>query len=105
MERAELMAAVRFALAAAVAVFAVSVAVYTLVPWMAPLAAAAGALPLILLELGRLRATVARLDEVAADVAQAEPLVALTARLPTRRPLPPMRGCEVAISHCSWPRW
>lgn len=97
MERAELMAAVRFALAAAVAVFAVSVAVYTLVPWMAPLAAAAGAALVILLELGRLRATVARrLDEVAADVAQAEPLVALTARLPTRRPLPPMRGYAIA---------
>lgn len=97
MQRAELIAAVRFALAAAAAVFAVSLAVYALAPWMAPLAAAAGAVLVVLLELGRLRATLARrLDALAADVAQAEPLVALNARLPTRRPLPPMRGYAIA---------
>ena len=97
MQRAELIAAVRFALAAAAAVFAVSLAVYALAPWMAPLAAVGGAVLVILLELGRLRATLTRrIDEVAADVAQAEPLAALNARLPTRRPLPPMRGYAIA---------
>jgi predicted O-methyltransferase YrrM len=97
MQRAELLAAVRFALAAAVAVFAVSLAVHALAPWMAPLAAVAGAALVVLLELGRLRATLTRrIDEVAADVAQAEPLAALKARLPTRRPLPPMRGYAIA---------
>jgi predicted O-methyltransferase YrrM len=95
--RAETIAIVRFALAAAAAVFGVSLAVYALAPRMAPLAAAGAAVLVILVELGRVRAMLSRrMDELTAEVAQAEPLITLQARLPTRRPLPPMRGYAIA---------
>lgn len=38
----------------------------------------------------------ARADELARELAQVEPLIALSARLPARRPLPPMREFAIA---------
>jgi hypothetical protein len=66
--------------------------------WLAgALGLAIVAVAAVVFELGRIRATVVRrLDELAADIAQVEPVVALAARLATRRPLPPMRGFAIA---------
>src|SRR5262245_37820454 len=59
--------------------------------------AAAAAVMAIVFELTRVRATfLRRLDELEADIAQTQPLVALAHRLPTRRPLPMMRGFAIA---------
>jgi methyltransferase family protein len=62
-----------------------------------PLAVAVVAVAAIAFELSRIRTTLLRrLDELGADLAQVEPLVALERRLETRRPLPPMRGFAIA---------
>ena len=60
-------------------------------------AAVGAAVGAIAIEIGRTRgAILRRLDELEGDVAQTEALMALAARLPTRRPLPPMRGYAIA---------
>ncbi len=61
-----------------------------------PLVAAA-AVMIVVFEATRIRATLLRrLDELEADIAQTQPLVALAHRLPMRRPLPMMRGFAIA---------
>jgi hypothetical protein len=65
-------------------------------PLAAPVAIAAGA-AVLAFEVDRVRRTLLRrLDELEADLAQTQPLLDLARVLPTRRPLPPMRGYAIA---------
>ena len=68
-----------------------------LLPRYSELVAIGAAAAALAFELTRLAATLARrLDELEADVAQTQPLVTLGKILPTRRPLPPLRGYAIA---------
>jgi predicted O-methyltransferase YrrM len=97
MTRAQLFAALRLAIAGALAVLAVSLASSAAIPALGPVIGVSLAVLVVLFEVGRLRVSLhERLDAVAASVTQVEPLLALAARLPTRRPLPPMQGYAIA---------
>lgn len=65
-------------------------------PLAAPIAIAAGA-AVLAFELDRVRQTLLRrMTELEADLEQTQPLLELARILPTRRPLPPMRGYAIA---------
>ena len=68
-----------------------------LAPALAAPVGIAAAAAAIAFELSRVRATlVRRLDELDAEVAQVQPLIELARVLPTRLPLPAMRGFAIA---------
>ncbi len=76
---------------------AVGGAAYLLAPAAAPVITVAAATAALAFEVIRARATLTRaLDEIAADIGQTQPLMALARELPTRRPLPAMTGYAIA---------
>ncbi|CAN5907585.1 hypothetical protein BH11MYX3_BH11MYX3_26300 [soil metagenome] len=76
---------------------AVGGAAYLLAPAAAPVITIAAATAALAFELTRVGATLSRaLEEISADIAQTQPLMALARELPTRRPLPPMTGYAIA---------
>lgn len=79
------------------ATLAAGVAAHLIAPPLAgPVAIAAGA-AVLAFELDRVRRTLLRrMDELEADLAQTQPLLELQRILPTRRPLPPLRGYAIA---------
>jgi Methyltransferase domain len=89
--------AIRVMVRAGAATLAAGVAARLVLPGYATeLAVAAGA-AIVAFELTRVRDAIdRRLDELDADVAQMQPLVELARVLPTRKPLPPMRGYAIA---------
>ncbi|HEU4728856.1 MAG TPA: class I SAM-dependent methyltransferase [Kofleriaceae bacterium] len=82
---------------AGLATAAVAALAYLAAPGVAVLATLAAGVAITAFELSRVRASLdRRLDELSADVAQIEPLLALHGRLAARRPLPAMRGFAIA---------
>jgi len=89
--------ALKVALRAGAATLAAGAAAYAIAPRFAPAVAVAAGAAALSFELSRVNATLARrFDELAADIAQIQPLVQLDRLLPTRRPLPPMREYAIA---------
>jgi len=87
----------RVVLRAGAATLAVGVAGQLVMPRFATVLAIAAATAVTAFELTRVRAALERrLDELDADVAQTQPLVELARVLPTRHPLPAMRGYAIA---------
>jgi predicted O-methyltransferase YrrM len=90
-------AVLKLATASSIATLAVALIAHAIAPQIAPLVTVAFVAFLVIVELGRLRRFLERrLEEVEADVSQMEPLLALTSRLVTRHPLPPMTGYAIA---------
>jgi predicted O-methyltransferase YrrM len=95
--RSALLAVLKLATAAAFVTLALSLVALAIAPPVAPLVAVGVAVFIVVVELGRIRASLERrLDDVEGDVSQIEPLLALGSRLVTRQPLPPMRGYAIA---------
>jgi hypothetical protein len=95
--RSSLIAVLKLAMAASIAILALSLVAHAIVPWVAPLVAIAAVAFVLIAELGRVRASFERrIEEVQADVSQIEPLLSLTSRLVTRHPLPSMSGYAIA---------
>ena len=89
--------AIRVVLRAFAATLAVGVAAQLVVPRFAAVVAIAAAAAVAAFELTRVRTAIERrLDELDADIAQTQPLVELARVLPTRHPLPAMRGYALA---------
>lgn len=85
------------ALRAGGATLAIAGLAHLMAPAIAPLVTMAAGVGIAVFELSRVRATVMRrLDELAGDVAQTQPLLALPQQLPLRRPLPAMQGYAIA---------
>jgi predicted O-methyltransferase YrrM len=73
------------------------------VPRFASACAIACAAAAIAFELTRVRRALAeRLDDLEADLAQTQPLLELARALPTRRPLPALRGFAIAPDTALW---
>lgn len=82
---------------AAAATATVAAVSYLVAPSLAVLATIVAAVAVVVFELTRSRAAAnRRFDELAAELSQIEPLLALQARLTTRHPLPAMRGYAIA---------
>jgi predicted O-methyltransferase YrrM len=89
--------AIRVMVRAGAATLLIGVAAQLVVPRFATVIAIAAAVAVTAFELVNVRAAVERrLDELDADIAQTQPLVDLARVLPTRRPLPAMRGYAIA---------
>ena len=79
------------------AALAAGVAAQLVAPAFAPVIAIGAGTAVLAFELTRVAATLRRrLDELEADIAQTQPLVTLASLLPTRRPLPELRGYAIA---------
>ncbi len=84
-------------LRAGAATLLAGVAARLVVPRDAPVVAIAAAAAVVAFELARVRQALdRRFDELDADVAQTQSLLELARVLPTRRPLPAMRGYAIA---------
>ena len=82
---------------AAAATASVAAVSYLIAPGLAVLATIVAAVAVIVFELTRSRAAAnRRFDELDAELAQIQPLLELQTRLPTRHPLPAMRGYAIA---------
>jgi predicted O-methyltransferase YrrM len=89
--------AARVTLRAGIAVLAVASVSHVAAPSFAPLATIVAATAIVAFELSRVRADLdRRLEELDADIAQTQPLLELHGLLPTRRPLPQLRGYAIA---------
>ncbi|HEY3805136.1 MAG TPA: class I SAM-dependent methyltransferase [Kofleriaceae bacterium] len=89
--------AIRVMVRAGAATVAAGVAARLVLPGYATELAIAAGTAIVAFELARVREAIdRRLDELDADLAQTQPLVELGRVLPTRRPLPPMRGYAIA---------
>lgn len=85
------------ALRAGAATLVVAGLAHAVAPSVAPLVTIAAAVAILAFELSRVHATLARaIEEVAADVTQIQPLLALAQILPVARPLPPLQGYAIA---------
>ncbi len=88
---------VKVALRAGAATLAAGVAAAAISPRLAPAAAIAAGAAALAFEMSRMKASLSRsIDELASDVTQIQPMLALEHMLPLRRALPMMR--EYAIS-------
>lgn len=95
--RARIPHAVKVALRAGAVTLAAGAAAYAVAPRLSPAVAIAAGAAALAFELSRVRQALSRaIDELGADLAQIQPLIALDRMLPTRRPLPMMREYAIA---------